>query len=42
MIPLTINDKKYEVDAPEDMPILWVLRDILNKKGTKFGCGKGL
>ncbi len=42
MIQLNINDKNYEVDAPEDMPILWVLRDLLNKKGTKFGCGKGL
>jgi isoquinoline 1-oxidoreductase alpha subunit len=29
------------VDAPGDMPLLWVLRDVLNLKGTKFGCGIG-
>jgi len=42
MIKLSVNNKVYEVDAPDDMPILWVLRDLLNKKGTKFGCGMGL
>lgn len=32
----------HEVDVPDDMPLLWVLRDILDIKGTKFGCGQGL
>ena len=39
---LTINGKKQEVTAPEDMPLLWVLRDVLSLKGTKFGCGQAL
>lgn len=38
---LEINDRKVEVDVPADMPLLWVLRDTLNLKGTKFGCGMG-
>ena len=42
MIKLNINNKIHEVDVPNDMPLLWVLRDILDIKGTKFGCGKGL
>lgn len=41
MIELDINNEKHQVDAPDDMPILWVLRDLLKKTGTKFGCGKG-
>jgi isoquinoline 1-oxidoreductase alpha subunit len=36
---LTINGERREVDAPQDMPLLWVLRDILGMTGTKFGCG---
>lgn len=39
---IDINGKKHEVDVPEDMPLLWVLRDILKLKGTKFGCGAAL
>jgi isoquinoline 1-oxidoreductase alpha subunit len=39
MIKLTINQKEHTVDAPPDMPLLWVLRDILGLTGTKFGCG---
>ena len=39
MIKLTINQKLYSVDAPADMPLLWVLRDLLGLTGTKFGCG---
>ena len=35
-----INNEEYELDAPDDMPLLWVLRDILELTGTKFGCGK--
>ena len=36
---LTVNGKPATVDAPADMPLLWVIRDILNLKGTKYGCG---
>jgi isoquinoline 1-oxidoreductase alpha subunit len=36
---LTVNGKSTTVDVPADMPLLWVLRDVLNLKGTKFGCG---
>ena len=40
MVILTINGQQHEVDAPEDMPVLWALRDVLGMPGTKFGCGK--
>ena len=36
-----LNGKSTTVDAPADMPLLWVLRDTLDMKGTKFGCGIG-
>ncbi len=39
MITLQINGQPHEVDAPADMPLLWVLRDIVGLTGTKFGCG---
>jgi isoquinoline 1-oxidoreductase subunit alpha len=39
MVSLQINGEVREVDAPPDMPLLWVLRDILGMTGTKFGCG---
>jgi isoquinoline 1-oxidoreductase alpha subunit len=38
---LNVNGKTTAVDVPGDMPLLWVLRDVLNLKGTKFGCGIG-
>jgi isoquinoline 1-oxidoreductase alpha subunit len=38
-ITLRVNGKTSTVDAPPDMPLLWVLRDVLDLKGTKFGCG---
>ena len=38
---LTVNGKSQTVDVPAEMPLLWVLRDVLNMKGTKFGCGIG-
>jgi len=38
---LTVNGKSITVDVPEDMPLLWVLRDVLNLRGTKYGCGIG-
>ena len=39
MVSLRINGEMKTVDAPPDMPLLWVLRDILGLTGTKFGCG---
>ena len=39
MTTLTINGKTHTVDAPDDMPLLWVLRDLVGLTGTKFGCG---
>src|ERR1700726_1478325 len=36
---LKVNGKEHEVAAPGDMPLLWVLRDMLGLTGTKFGCG---
>jgi isoquinoline 1-oxidoreductase subunit alpha len=42
MITLTVNGEKHDVDVPPDMPLLWVLRDVLKLTGTKFGCGMAL
>jgi isoquinoline 1-oxidoreductase alpha subunit len=39
MVSLRINGELRNVDAPPDMPLLWVLRDIVGLTGTKFGCG---
>jgi len=39
---LNINGAPREVDAPADMPLLWVLRDLVGLRGTKYGCGEGL
>jgi isoquinoline 1-oxidoreductase alpha subunit len=39
MITLTINKKTHKIDADPDMPLLWVLRDIVGLVGTKYGCG---
>jgi isoquinoline 1-oxidoreductase subunit alpha len=36
---LKVNGKSTTVDVPPDMPLLWVLRDVLDLKGTKYGCG---
>lgn len=38
---LNVNGTSKTVDVPGDMPLLWVIRDVLNLKGTKFGCGIG-
>ncbi len=38
-VTFTVNGKSTTVDVPSDMPLLWVLRDVLDLKGTKFGCG---
>ena len=42
MVTLKINGRSHTVDAPPDMPLLWVLRDLLGMNGTKFGCGAAL
>jgi isoquinoline 1-oxidoreductase subunit alpha len=39
MITLKINGEQKSIDVPDDMPLLWVLRDVLGMTGTKFGCG---
>ena len=39
MVRINVNGEERQVDVPEDMPLLWVLRDELNMTGTKFGCG---
>ncbi|MDT7832844.1 (2Fe-2S)-binding protein [Flavobacteriaceae bacterium S356] len=39
MQTLSINGTPYTVDAPDDMPLLWVIRDLAGLTGTKFGCG---
>ncbi len=36
---ITVNGQTHQVDLPDDVPLLWVLRDELNMTGTKFGCG---
>jgi isoquinoline 1-oxidoreductase subunit alpha len=41
MIRLQINREVRDVDVPADMPLLWVVRDVLGLTGTKFGCGIG-
>jgi isoquinoline 1-oxidoreductase alpha subunit len=38
---LTVNGRSTSVDVPAGMPLLWVLRDVLNLRGTKYGCGIG-
>ena len=42
MVTLKINGESHIVNAPSDMPLLWVLRDLLGMNGTKFGCGVAL
>jgi isoquinoline 1-oxidoreductase alpha subunit len=39
MIKVQVNGRGYDVDVTDDMPLLWVLRDVLGLTGTKFGCG---
>lgn len=41
MITFTVNGSQKGVDVSDDMPLLWVLRDILGLTGTKYGCGVG-
>jgi len=42
MTTLRINGQEHELDVPDDMPLLWVLRDVVGLTGTKFGCGVAL
>src|SRR5690242_13355741 len=42
MITLIVNGKRSQVDAPADMPLLWVIREKLSLTGTKYGCGMAL
>ena len=40
-VDFTVNGKAVSLDVPAEMPLLWVLRDSLSLKGTKYGCGEG-
>jgi isoquinoline 1-oxidoreductase alpha subunit len=42
LITLKINGQSHDVDVSADMPLLWVIRDVVGLTGTKFGCGVGL
>jgi len=42
MVTLIVNGKRSQVDAPSDMPLLWVIREKLALTGTKYGCGVSL
>ncbi len=42
MIELSVNGSKHQLDVPEEMPLLWAIRDIIKLTGSKYGCGKGL
>lgn len=39
MTAITVNGKQHQIDADPDMPLLWVIRDIIGLTGTKYGCG---
>jgi len=39
---LMINSQEHTIEAPEDMPLLWAIRDLVGLTGTKYGCGTGL
>lgn len=41
MITLSINGREHHLDVPAQMPLLWVIRDVVGLTGTKFGCGGG-
>lgn len=42
MIAISLNEQEHQLDASEDMPLLWAIRDLVGYTGTKFGCGMGL
>ena len=39
---IVVNGRRHVVDVDDDMPLLWILRDVLGLTGTKFGCGMGI
>src|SRR5207302_8105986 len=41
-VSLSVNGQRYSVDVPPEVPLLWVLRDVVGLTGTKFGCGMAL
>jgi isoquinoline 1-oxidoreductase subunit alpha len=41
-VTIVVNGRALPIEAPEDMPLLWVLRDRLGLTGTKYGCGEGV
>jgi len=42
MVELTVNGKRHSVDVTPEMPLLWVLRDVIGLTGAKYGCGMAL
>lgn len=42
MPSINLNGQTHQLDAPDEMPLLWAIRDVLGYTGTKFGCGMGL
>src|SRR5215471_7959450 len=42
MVQITINSMTHDLDVDAETPLLWVIRDVLNLTGTKFGCGRAL
>ena len=42
MTTLRVNGQEHDLDIPDDMPLLWALRDVVGLTGTKFGCGVAL
>ena len=42
MNTIKVNGQSHEIDVPDDMPLLWAIRDVIGLTGTKFGCGMGL
>ncbi|MEM8956764.1 MAG: (2Fe-2S)-binding protein [Pseudomonadota bacterium] len=42
MLAIKVNGETREIDVPDDMPLLWALRDMLQLNGAKYGCGVGL
>ena len=41
MHTINLNGESFSLDVPDDMPLLWVIRDVLGFTGTKYGCGLG-
>jgi aerobic-type carbon monoxide dehydrogenase small subunit (CoxS/CutS family) len=39
---ISVNGERHDVDVDDDMPLLWIIRDVIGLTGTKFGCGMGI